>query len=197
MTRVTILFSLGMVLLLAVIGAACMKAAEKATEAAVEKSIEAQAGGDVDVDIDDGKMKVTDEESGSTMEVTGDEEGGTWKMEGEEGTAEVATGEHASLPAEWPAELPQYPGSTVEMSQRIDTPEGAQFSVTLKTSDSKEQVVAFYSEKAKAAGYKEVGSMSIEETSQQFYESDRHTFMVTCNAEEGATIATLMFGPKA
>jgi hypothetical protein len=196
MVRANTLLAVALAVLLIGVSTSCMKAAEKATEAAVEKSIEAQSGGDVDVDFAEGKMKVTDEESGSTMEITGDEEGGTSKVEGEEGTAEMAFGEHAEFPADWPSELPQYPGSTVELSQRMEMPDGVQLSVTLKTGDGREQIAAFYADKAKAAGYKEVGSMSFEEMSQQVYESDKHTLMVSCSTEEGATVATLILGPK-
>jgi hypothetical protein len=157
------------------LGAACNKAAEKASEAAAERAIEAASGGEVDVDYSGDTMTVTDKETGESAEVT-------WEAK--------------SMPADWPASLPQYPGSEVEAVQTHKQGDGVMMMVNLKTTDTEDAVIAFYEDKATAAGFTEAGTFSIPEGGQTIYESADQTFVVVRTIEEGALRIALTLMPR-
>jgi hypothetical protein len=90
-------------------------------EEAVEKAIEAEAGGDVEVDAAEGELVVNTPE----------------------GTVSVGTGQ---LPADWPTDVPIYPGATVVASVS-GAAAGGGAAVTAMSTDGAEPILAFYADK--------------------------------------------------
>ena len=80
-------------------GAAADKVSEKAGEKIAEKAIEDQTGGNADVDISDGGVKVSDGEGGS-YEVDAD-----GNVSGSSGDGSYEMGEGTKLPDGWPKDL--------------------------------------------------------------------------------------------
>jgi len=154
--------------------AGCNKIAEKAGEAAVEKMIEAETGGDVDMDIDGGKVTFKDED----------------------GTVTSVVGEGAKMPENWPAALPQYPGSNVEMAHSVSGEHGEAWTVYMTTPDEPAKVAEFYDGKATAAGYKKLSTMSAEDVITAQYTSEQWFFHLTCSKDEEGTGITLMLSPN-
>lgn len=97
----------------------CGEASDKAAETAAEKAIESQSGGDVDVDVDNGEVKVETEDG--TYESDGD---GNVRIETEDGTFTGGSG----LPDDWPEDIPMPDG--VEVVYGSSSPEGATVTVT-------------------------------------------------------------------
>ena len=139
----------------------CQKAAEKAAE----KMVEAQSGGRISADISGGDVTVTDKETGAKMTM----------------------GEHAAMPEGWPADMPQYPGSTVLQSMTQDSPQGKHLHVMLHTQDSPKTVLDYYKEKAVAAGYKVVVESSLEEGGMVVFESASSSVHVNAMTSEGGS----------
>lgn len=116
--------------LLLLVGSACGSAAEKAGEKAgeklAEKAIEDQTGGNADVDVSDGGVKISDGEGG-TYEV--DSEG---NVSGSSGDGSYQMGEGTELPDGWPEELAPPSGAkivsaitsgdTMSVTANIDSP---------------------------------------------------------------------------
>lgn len=96
---------------------------DKAVEQAVEKAIEVEAGaeGDAAVDVEDGNIVVTTPE----------------------GTVSVGTGQ---APADWPADVPLYPGANV-LGSVTGAAAGGGSAVTATTADASAAVLAFYADK--------------------------------------------------
>lgn len=160
--------------LVTVCGLGCNKIAEKTGEAAVEKMVEAQSGGDVDVDIDGGKVTFKDED----------------------GTVTSVAGEGAKIPENWPAALPQYPGSKIEVAHSVSGEHGEAWTVYMITQDEPAKVAEFYDGKATAAGFKQLSTMSAEDVMTAQYTSEQWFFNLTCGKEEGGTGITLMLSPN-
>lgn len=162
---------LAMLLLTGLAVLSCNKIAEKATE----KAIEAASGEKVDVDTAGKKMTMTDKETGQTSEV------------------DMAA---KSMPEGWPASLPQYPGSTIEMTQTHKLDAGTSLIVAMKTADSPDKVTSFYDEKATAAGFKQQSTMTAADNGQTMYESADQMFGFLYVVEDGATRISLSLTPK-
>lgn len=103
------------------------KVGEEAVEAAMEKSLEAQGNADAKVELDQGKMQV----------------------QSAQGTVTMQTG--STVPADFPADVPIYPGASVESSVNASGPEGGGWVVGFKTADGPDKVSAFYKEKLGAS----------------------------------------------
>ena len=88
-------------------GAAADKVSEKAAEKITEKAIEDQTGGNADVDISDGGVKISDGQGG-TYEV--DANG---NVSGSSGDGSYQMGEGAELPEGWPSSLAPPSGADI------------------------------------------------------------------------------------
>ncbi len=88
-------------------GAAADKVSEKAGEKLAEKAIEDQTGGNADVDISDGGVKISDGEGG-TYEVDAD-----GNVSGSSGDGSYQVGEGTELPDGWPSELDPPSGAEI------------------------------------------------------------------------------------
>jgi len=113
---------------------------------------------------------------------------------GGEGGSTAVIGGNATLPQGWPGSLPQYPGSKIVAAYTTGEGQHQAYAVNLSTSDSLEQVLAFYEEKALAAGYNKLSSVSSTDRGAAHYSSGTWKFNVTCTAAEGNTGIMLALG---
>lgn len=113
-------------------GVGCGKAAEKVAEKATEKAIENEAGGDADVDLSNGKVKVSDGKGGSSeVDVSGD----------------------ADLPDDFPADL-EVPGTTKVLLSSSSSADGRNLQqVTVYFDGSVADVYEAYKQQLTDAGY--------------------------------------------
>jgi len=102
------------------------KIQQKAIEKAVEHGVESQSGGKVKLDLNDQTAKV----------VTND------------GKTQATWGQGASVPADFPKEVPIYPGSTI-FSSVSDNTATAKHTVMLKTPDASAKVLSYYKDELK------------------------------------------------
>lgn len=107
------------------------KITQKVTEKAIEHTLEQQTGGDVQVDTNKGSVS----------------------LKSDKGSVEINR-EGAKLPDNWPKDVPIYPGAKITMTISNDE----QHVLSLETTDSPEQAVAFY--KAKLSSMKQEAAMS-------------------------------------
>lgn len=118
---------------------ACKKASESSAEKAAERAIERATGNKADVNI-----------SGEVMKVTGNEGG-------KEFSYEVAGKGGASIPKNFPDDVPRYPGAVVMSSMS----QGNEMSmVTFQTGDATDRVHEFYAAKLKEGGWKIVNEVT-------------------------------------
>ena len=113
---------------------------------------------------------------------------------GDDGMA-TATGLAAQWPENWPAELPQYPGSTLNSSHiGSDAGEEKFLGVALVTSDAEDKVLEYYSEHALAAGWKSRGTTEAEGQRADHYISadGKLMFNIMCEPTDGGNAVSLM-----
>jgi hypothetical protein len=164
-------------LMLLAFSVGCKKPAENAQQAAVEKAIENASGGQVDVDISKGSTTVSDKKTGGTTTVDTSAAGG-------------------KMPAGWPKEVPQYPGSKVLASTSTDSTKGKQFMLLLETPDAVDAVLGYYDGKLTGAGYKKTAEIAKEDGKTRFYESDKLMAQFTIFKEGSVSKISLSLGPK-
>ncbi|EKD49482.1 MAG: hypothetical protein ACD_63C00126G0001 [uncultured bacterium] len=172
-----LVLSLSVIVFFAFVGAGCgffdwrKKAAEKSLEQALEK----QSGGKVDIEV----------ESNTT----------TWETE--EGKSEFGTGE---IPANFPSDLPLYPGATASYTFVGSGNEEGSASATLETSDSMDKVSSWYKQNIESNGW------SITRTDQWGADSDQFSnyvaekgdkeLSVGITSPEGKTMITITINKK-
>jgi hypothetical protein len=94
----------------------------------------------------------------------------------------------AAMPAEWPADLPQYPGSTITAATSRSENGGVFVALMLKTNDSPDKVLKYYDEKALAAGLRQLKQLPLPAGGGSVtYESDAATFSVETSQITGET----------
>lgn len=134
--RMTVLLLTGA---LALALAACDAAVEQIAEEAAERAVEADGGGDVEVDVDD--------------------DGGDISVETDEGSLQVAVGDDADLPADFPEEVPLPDDFVVLSASSFTDDSGSSFLVSLQTEGL--DVVAYLEQEVvpalEAAGYEIIG----------------------------------------
>jgi hypothetical protein len=94
---------------------------------------------------DDGKVSV--KQDGDSVSVT---------MEGKDGTAQYTAGAAAKLPADFPDDVPTYPGMALEMSGQM----GKMLTVQARTPDAMQQVGEHIKKGAAENGWAEAMSMN-------------------------------------
>lgn len=120
---------------------ACGKVSDKAAEKLTEKAIEQSAGGDVDINSEDGSVKVKTED----------------------GSYSYGEG----VPEDWPDDVPLPDEFKVTGGASVDSPEGGtSLTVTGTTSKSVTEVVDFY--KDKLSGWEKTGEMNSNDGGSQF-----------------------------
>ncbi len=150
-------------------------------------------------DIKAGKLKVTTDKGEATMEVGGSKEnggGGFLKVTGADGK-QTTFSAGGNAPANLPSWVPAYPGSTMHGNFDATSAEGHTGAVTMETSDSVAQVISFYEQKLKGAGFKvtkvEMGAGAMVTGTS---DNEKHTLNVTVSSEGGKTQALVSFNEK-
>jgi hypothetical protein len=142
------------------------KAGEKFAEKMMEKAIEKEHGGHAKVDLSQGSVKVTTDQGES-----------------------VATyGAGASVPRDFPEDVPVYGGAKVMTS--ASTPEG--HLLTLTTKDAVQKVIESYQSSLSAKGWKQEGLVDMgEQKSLAFKKGERAVAIVVASSGEGGSLITL------
>jgi hypothetical protein len=160
------------------------------SEGAIEEILEDATGEDADIDLSDGEIRVQteegevkidiDEDDGSfEMSVDGsqvvdaefDEDGeGSMEISGEEGegSIDVSTGS-GELPDEWPSEIPQPDGITIEGSSTFSS--GDEFVTSVQGTASPEWIES-YGASVESAGFSQSSRMETQESLNLFYEGN-------------------------
>jgi hypothetical protein len=115
------------------------------------------------------------------------------------GTTVVDIGNRApaGMPEGWPETLPAYPEAAIKMSQNIGSGGTAALNVILETKAAPQDVLRFYDEKAKAAGFTNALQVNTKDGGGMYrYESDKQAFSVTAAAGATGTTITLVLSQK-
>lgn len=145
-------------LLLALTG--CQKIKDKLAHKAEESAVEAASGGDVKV-------------SSGGVTVTTDK--GTVAMDNK-------------LPADWPADLPAYPGATIKAA--MSTPQGK--SLVMETTDGPDKVHDFY--KGKMSSMKLLADTKTPTMQNLAYQSGKRNVSITASGSSPTTITVSASG---
>ena len=161
------------------------------TESGIEELIEQQSGGEVDIDLDDGEIKVQtsdgefsldiDEDDGSfSVDVDGeevisgdiDDEGdGSLTIEGEDGDSAIEIESGGSIPDDWPGDVPQPEGLTIDTSSAFTSGDQVTVSVT-GTTDDAEAFADAYGGQLEGAGLPQTSSLVQGENITLFHENE-------------------------
>lgn len=135
---------------------------------------------------------------GSTIKVEQGNGGGGAKITStsNDGTATMMTGGGGQWPAGLADYAPAYPGGEVGASFAGSSKDGAGGMVSFTTSDSPDQVVAFYKARAAAAGLSDVSTMDIN-GAKMFGAKDEKTgrvLSIQASIADGKTTASVSYG---
>ena len=143
----------------------CSNPADEVAEQLTEELVEAGGDGNVDVDIDDESMTITDDEGN-----------------------EMAVGEGVSIPDTWPSAVPLFEGGTVVMS--TVQPDVAA-SAVWETDASVEEAADAYDAQLTSAGFELDQDAAVAETIIRGYSSATMTLSVSVSDEGGTTTVTV------
>lgn len=139
------------------------------SEKATEKLIEKQIGGNTDVDINSGNVK----------------------METKDGKFESGT--NVKLPADFPSDVYVIEGN---ITAAISDQTSESFTISIETNKSVEEASAIYQEKFKSDGWKITGTMNFGDSSSVIAENDKRTVSVMIGKGDGKTSVVLSVGKK-
>jgi len=141
----------------------CKKASEKITEKLIEQSIEKDGGGKASVDIQEGKMTIKDAD----------------------GTLEVASGDGAKIPAEFPKDVFLVKNAKVVMSMKSS--DGMQ--VMLETKESVDEVAKLYAAGMKAQEWEEETNVNMGDSVMCAYKKgEREATVIITKGSTGAQV---------
>jgi hypothetical protein len=149
-------------------------------------------------DVKKGKIVFKANGKEATIQAHGDGDKGTLEINGPDGSVRFGAGGAAKVP-DW---VPSYPGATPEVtfSMQANEADGGTFSFTTK--DAPKQVLSFYEQGFKQAGYKITASLTGDVATSTGgmisaeLESAKRTVMVTVGADKGDTSVNVVFGTK-
>ncbi len=130
-------------LLVLVFAGGCLgqKIAERVTEEVIEKAIESEGGGDVEIDLDDGKITIQGDDG--EVNISADDE--TIEIQSDDGEVTIGTG--ADLPDGFPGDVPIYPDMEITMGWAVTEDSKDSYSVNGLTEDAGDDVFAWYKDK--------------------------------------------------
>lgn len=121
------------------------------------------------------------------IDIDTDKEGIT--VMSEDGSGEMKIGAHASIPANWPKDIPIYQNAQVMMT---NTRGNEGFQLMLQSSDSVEKATSFYRQQMTSGGWKEEQFMSMgSDMNNLFYSKGDRTTAVMVGAEESQTFINI------
>lgn len=148
----------------------------------------------------DGEFTVTTKDGTATFDASQTADGGTLKVTTDKGE-ETVFGATAGAPKDLPSWLPVYAGGAVEGAYNATTAEGRSAMFTVTTSDSVDQVAAFYKSQLEAGGLT-VEQSSFEGAGQRTVmlvgkdEGDKRNVNVTIAPGDGKTQAVVSYNEK-
>jgi hypothetical protein len=153
----------------AVVALALLPACKRLKEKAEEKAIERATGGQVQLNGDNGgKVTVSAPDGGGTM----------------------TFGAGTEIPKDWPKDVPVYPGAKPLASLATTNDQGKPaWLMTLETTDSKEQVVAFY--KGKMTSYTSTADMDMGQGHMTNYESGTGNLTLLVSQDKAGAKTTI------
>jgi len=148
-------------------------------------------------DVKNGKIVFeSDEGEKMVLGTTGEGGKGGVKMETSEGSYEMG----ASASTDVPSWVPSYPGADYQPGMAARTPEGRSGTVTLRTSDSVEDVTSFFESALKDAGLKVNVIRSSGESQGGVITGEsagnKRSAMVTVGESDGSTAASVTYTEK-
>ena len=141
-------------------------------------------------DVKQGKIRFKNEK-GEEAEISasGDGDTGKFEIKSKEGNVTFGAGGESERP-DW---VPEYPGSQPQGMYSSKSPQGLSAAFTFETSDSPEEVAAFYEEQLKNAGF-EVTTSSMKKAGKMsgglvngMIEQSKRVVHVTVSDEDGST----------
>lgn len=141
---------------------ACSQAAEKITEQIIEDN----AGGDVDVDLDEDGVNITDADGN-----------------------QFAAGDSIDLPDNWPSDIPTFEGNLTTVS--IDK-SGGTVLASWTTEDSLSDAYEAYSSELESAGFNLTSDTTQSDYRMTTYENSKYSVLLTASAIDGLTTISIM-----
>lgn len=150
----------------AVLAVAAGCSSEDIAERAIERQLENEAGQDVDIDLDDGNIRIETEDGTIEMNSDGDgnisieggdgnvsidSEDGVTVIESDDGTATISQG--AGVPDDFPESVPLPEGFTPEFSQSLSSADGDGWVLGGEIEGSPAEVGEAYAAALEAAGF--------------------------------------------
>ena len=166
------------------------KLSEKLTEKLLEQSL-SQDGVKAKVDLSGDTMSFTTTDADgkqSNVKMDGD----SLVVEGPDGVETFRAGGAGDMPKDFPADV--YVPAGADVVSSISTPGGA--NLTLKSANSKADVVARYAAEMKAQGWTTESTMDMGETAMLSFAKGNRQASVIVQVEEGATAINLTVGTK-
>ena len=101
------------------------------------------------------------------------------------------------IPKDWPADVPTYPGATVEYAATIALPEGKQgLTLTVSTSDTIADAVKFYTDTLTTQGWKIQSSMQSGDNTIIAAQKDTRTLATSISTLDGKTTISMGVGKE-
>lgn len=141
---------------------ACSQAAEKITEQIIEDN----ASGDVDVDLEDGSVNITDGDGN-----------------------QFAAGDSIPLPDNWPADIPTYDGNLTTVS--IDK-NGGSVLASWRTEDSLSDAYESYNAALESAGFALTSDTTQTDYRMTTYESSTYSVLLSISFVDGVTTVSVI-----
>ena len=169
---------------------------EKALEKTIEQGVR-EEGKQADVQINQAdesfSMTVTDEnDEKSTMTMNVGEDSSNVSITGPEGKMEMQSGPDAKVPEDFPEDVAVYPGMKIQMV--MENP-GPVFSVSGTTTDTAEEVSAFYKKTCVEKGWTQAMDMTQQEgTSMMHFQKEKRMLVVLISVDSGGVIINLNTG---
>jgi hypothetical protein len=155
---------------LLVIGVLSKGVGQRANDSAAERAIEAATGGKVDVDSESGEVTVKTDQ-------------GTWSTSDK-------------LPANWPSDVPVYPGAKVTASVAGAGDQANGSYASLESSDTVAAVIAWYKKEVPGAGWTVETDAMVSGSLMLSATKSERALSVTVTAEDGNVAIGLVVANK-
>jgi len=152
-----------LLVLVSLVGWGCQSATEKVAEKATEKAIEDSGGGNVDVDIDDQTVEITDQNTNISASYGKNE-----------------------LPEDWPSDAPTYEGDIIATTTQNDT----FFQTSWQTDKSADDVYDYYQEELVDQGWTVDSTMSVNQFKSLSATKGNWTLALTVTPDEEEDVTT-------
>ena len=177
----------------------------------LEELIEQGAGGDVDIELgedgisiesedgsfsidEDGSFSVTDEDGDETTgNIDIDADGGEFSIEGEDGDIQFGSG--SEIPDEWPDDIPQPDGVTVQSAATFSEGDETSIILTGTADDDPDEWTAAYGSQLEDAGFTQDSNFSSSGAVAASYTDESWNVDLTATAVGGSTAVSVSITP--